>query len=162
MRDLLSKDFQSICREIDTVTVKGSIKPMRLFTITIQTEDMEEVEDPMRDKPIKEKKAIRDKLRKDLFAKLNSGKTTTWQEINTDADFLELRKNIDPNFEALFSETYQSYLAGDWESAGRGAAKLVEMRPYDGPSISLNKTINIRYGGKAPADWCGVRELTSK
>jgi len=51
---------------------------MRFYTITIQTEDMEQVDDPMRDKPIKEKKAIRDKLRKDLFAKLNSGKTTTW------------------------------------------------------------------------------------
>ena len=59
------------------MTVKGSIKPMRLFTITIQTEDMEQVDDPMLHKPIKEKKAIRDKLRKDLFAKLNSGKTTT-------------------------------------------------------------------------------------
>jgi hypothetical protein len=39
---------------------------------------MEPVEDPMINKPIKEKKAIRDKLRKDLFAKLNSGKSTTW------------------------------------------------------------------------------------
>lgn len=79
---------------------------MRLFTITIQTEDMDEVDDPMREKPIKEKKAIRDKLRKDLFAKLNSGKTTTWQEINTDSDFLELRKNVDPHFEELFAKTY--------------------------------------------------------
>ena len=69
---------------------------------------------------------------------------------------------MDPHFEELFAKAYQAYLAGDWESAGRDAAKLVEMRPYDGPSISLNKTINIRYGGKAPADWCGVRELTSK
>ena len=35
LRDILSPDFQAICREIDCVTVKGSIKPMRLFTIDI-------------------------------------------------------------------------------------------------------------------------------
>lgn len=39
---------------------------------------MEAVDDPMADKPIKEKKAIRDTIRKDLFAKLHSGQTTTW------------------------------------------------------------------------------------
>ena len=51
---------------------------MRFYTITIQTDDLEAVDDPMAEKPIKEKKAIRDTLRKDLFAKLNSGQTTTW------------------------------------------------------------------------------------
>lgn len=35
MHDIMSDSMQSICREIDTVTVKGSIKPMRLFTIDI-------------------------------------------------------------------------------------------------------------------------------
>jgi class 3 adenylate cyclase len=35
LRDIMSDEMQSICREIDTVTVKGSIKPMRLFTIDI-------------------------------------------------------------------------------------------------------------------------------
>lgn len=60
LRDILSQDFQDICREIDTVTVKGSIKPMRLFTIDIQTEDMEVVSDPLKDKSIREKKSIRD------------------------------------------------------------------------------------------------------
>ena len=97
-----------------------------------------------------------------MFSKLNSGKTTTWHEINTDSDFLELRKDVDPKFEALFEQTYKAYLKGDWESAGRDAAILIEMRPTDGPSISLNKTINIRYEGIAPKNWVGVRNLTSK
>lgn len=38
--DILSEYFQGICREIDTVTVKGSIKPIRLFTIDVCIEDM--------------------------------------------------------------------------------------------------------------------------
>ena len=116
----------------------------------------------MIDKPIKIKKAQRDQLREELFSRLNSGKTTTWHEINTDSDFLELRKTVDPKFEALFVKCYQAYLKGDWESAGRDAAQLVIMRPDDGPSISLNKTINIRHERKAPKKWVGVRELTSK
>jgi len=36
LRDILSYPMQEIMREIDTVTVKGSIKPMRLYTVTIQ------------------------------------------------------------------------------------------------------------------------------
>jgi class 3 adenylate cyclase len=35
LHDIMSDEMQLICREIDTVTVKGSIKTMRLFTIDI-------------------------------------------------------------------------------------------------------------------------------
>lgn len=87
LRDILSNPIQQICREIDTVTVKGSIKPMRLYTITLQTKDMDIVDDPMHGTPIKEKKAIRDKLRKDIFAKLFNGTFTTWHEYESDGDF---------------------------------------------------------------------------
>lgn len=135
---------------------------MRFYTIPIQTDDLEGVDDPMADKPIKEKKAIRDTLRKDLFAKLHTGQTTTWQEINSDSDYLELRKNYNQDFEDLYKITYDAYLKGDWASAGPNAAKLVTQRPGDGPSYCLNKTINERYGGRAPDNWVGVRELTSK
>ena len=40
LRDLMSTQFQKVMREIDTVTVKGSIRPVRLFTIDLDTEDM--------------------------------------------------------------------------------------------------------------------------
>lgn len=51
---------------------------MRLFTIDIQTDDLEQVDDPLANKSIREKKAIRDQMRKDLFKRLYSGKVTTW------------------------------------------------------------------------------------
>jgi class 3 adenylate cyclase len=35
LRDILSSKFQSICREIDTVKVKGSDQAMRIFTVSI-------------------------------------------------------------------------------------------------------------------------------
>jgi hypothetical protein len=36
----MSDEMQACCREIDKVTVKGSIKPMRFFTIDIQIKDL--------------------------------------------------------------------------------------------------------------------------
>ena len=60
---------------------------MRLYTITMQTENMEIVEDPLHGSPIKEKKVIRDKMRKDMFARLFNGTYTTWQEYESDGDF---------------------------------------------------------------------------
>jgi hypothetical protein len=59
----MSNDMQNICREIDTVTVKGSIKPMRLFTIDLSFEDLRPENDIMVNKKLKLKKKIRDDLR---------------------------------------------------------------------------------------------------
>jgi len=96
---LLSPSFKAICREIDTVTVKGSIKPIKLFTIDLQTDDLETMDDPLYNLPIREKKQVRDEVRKRLFEKLYEKQTTTWQEFNNDKDFLELRKKSDAKFE---------------------------------------------------------------
>lgn len=42
LHDILSDEIKHVCREIDTVTVKGSIQPMRLFTVDMDFDDMEE------------------------------------------------------------------------------------------------------------------------
>lgn len=94
-------------REIDTVTVKGSIKPIRIFTITLETDDLEPIDDPMEFLSIREKKAVRDEMRRTLFKKLNSGEMSTWQEISRDKEFMELRKNVDIKFEHCFSQAYK-------------------------------------------------------
>lgn len=117
----MSSAFQSICREIDTVTVKGSIKPMRLYTISFHTDDLEEVDDELLYDSIKNKKKLRDQLRKDMFQRLFSGTKTTWEEFTEDPDFIELRKKVDPEFEVLFASTYELYIKGDWEKAGEQA-----------------------------------------
>lgn len=134
LRDIMSNAFQQVCREIDTVTVKGSIKPMRLYTITIQTDDLTVEEDLLQSYSIKDKKAIRDEQRKELFKKLFSGTKTTWEEFSDDMDIQELRKNVDQYFEDLFASTYRAYIRGDWEKAGRQAADLIRISPNDGPS----------------------------
>ena len=160
MRDIMSDNMQSICREIDTVTVKGSIKPMRLFTIDIQTEDLVSQKDPITCKNLREKKIIRDKVRDENLNIMFEG--DHWEVLNKDPDFIELRKYVDPEFEALFAKTYKQYIAGDWQSASYGLQELLEMRPDDGPTVNLNKVVNIQGGGEAPSNWKGYRALTSK
>lgn len=149
-------------REIDTVTVKGSIKPIRLFTICLETDNLEAMDDPMEFLSIREKKAVRDEMRKTLFKKLNSGEMSTWQEISRDKEFIEMRKDVDIKFEHCFSQAYKMYIAGDWSKAGPEFAKLAKIRPRDGPTTALSEIINDDYKGVAPADWKGYRPLTRK
>jgi len=68
-------------REVDTVTVKGSIRPMRLFTIDVSIKGMIPTEDPLSGKSHKEKKTIRGEKRKTLFERLKTNQTTTWNEL---------------------------------------------------------------------------------
>jgi len=151
-----------VLREIDTVTVVGSVCPMRLFTVDIQTDDLEPSDDPLADVPIREKKAIRDEMRRRLHEQLYKGETTTWDEFQKDKDIYELRKNVDQKYERRFAEAYKQYIAADWASAGATIQKLLELRPKDGPAASLNRIINIEGKAVAPSDWPGWRALTSK
>lgn len=135
---------------------------MRLFTVDIQTDDMEPADDPLADVPIREKKAIRDEMRRRLHEQLYRGETTTWDEFQKDKDIYELRKNLDLKYERRFADAYKQYIAGDWASAGPAFQKLVDQRPKDGPARNLHEIINLKHKGVAPAGWDGCRGLTSK
>lgn len=58
--DILTRDVKSLCREVDTVTVKGSVQPMRLFTVDLDFTCMEKKDDRFQTMTIKEKKTIRE------------------------------------------------------------------------------------------------------
>lgn len=45
LHDIFSEPIKKLCREVDTVTVKGSIFPIRLFTVDINFESLEEKKD---------------------------------------------------------------------------------------------------------------------
>ena len=60
LKKIMSDEMQKCCREIDTVTVKGSIKPVRLFTIDIDTDNLEPSKDPLLNKRLRDKKTLRD------------------------------------------------------------------------------------------------------
>ena len=47
LHEVFSEQIKLLCREVDTVTVKGSIVPMRLFTVDINFNSMIEKSDRM-------------------------------------------------------------------------------------------------------------------
>ena len=66
---------------------------------------------------------------------------TTWQEFSTDSDFIELRKEVDPEFERTFGIAYKAYIKGDWTTAGNHLKNLIEAKPNDGPTRNLYKIV---------------------
>jgi hypothetical protein len=52
-----------------------------------------------------------------MFSRLFGAIVTTWQEISSDTDFMELRKDVDYDFEKLFHNAYRAYIRGDWFTA---------------------------------------------
>lgn len=162
MFDILSHPVQEICREIDTVTVKGSIKPMRMYTITIDYEHLLPSVDENLEKPIKVKKKDRDAQKVQLFQMLNTGNTTTWEVISSDQDFAELRKFVKPEFETKFKDAYRLYIKGEWGASGDLLEELIKEREHDGPTRNLYKNVVTKANKQCPSDWKGFRALTSK
>ena len=99
---MFTEEIKTVLREIDCVTVKGSIQPIKLFTVDMDFDDMEEVEDELMHIPIKEKKHMRDGEKKELRRDLETGRMNTWDVYCRDDDFRELRRNYDKVFTKKF------------------------------------------------------------
>ena len=91
LHDIFNEGIKTFCREIDTVTVKGSKQPMRLFTVDLDFENLESQEDKFASMPIKEKKKERENEKKQLMNRLEKGRFTTFDMYNRDKDFQDLR-----------------------------------------------------------------------
>ena len=159
--EVLTKDVKNICREIDTVTVKGSIRPIRLFTVDVDVEDLAETRDRFARLPMKMKKREYERERADMWSKLDRGRKTSMQMISADKDFMEIRRHHNLDFANQFAKAYQLYKKGDFPEAHKELKVGLEMAPKDGPSHTLVEIIED-YGMKAPDDWKGYRALTSK
>ena len=134
---------------------------MRLFTVDMDFDGLEEKRDRFENMPIKEKKSIRDNEKKNLRHKIDHGKKTTWDIYSRDKDFKELRRNYDRTFARKFGEAYKKYIAGDWATAEDLLTQCLKMNANDGPALTL-KSIIEEMNGAPPTNWKGFRELTEK
>jgi hypothetical protein len=117
IHELFTEEIKMLCREIDTVTVKGSIVPVRLFTVDIDTDQMKEKKDNLHTFSHHDRKKIRDKEKKMLLEKIAKGRQSTWDLYARDKDFKALRQSYDRHFAKKFSEAYRRYIQGDWATA---------------------------------------------
>ena len=95
---VMTKDVKKFMREVDTITVKGSAKPIKLFTVDVQTDDFAEVTDRFKKLQLKDKKRFLDRERFVLWEALKRRAMTTISVFRNDSDFSDLRKNVDRGF----------------------------------------------------------------
>lgn len=150
---LLSQDFVSILspkaeshvREIDAVTVKGSTRPIGLYTFDVHTADIP----PQPDAPSASRRIA-----------------SMADEFTEHPDILSVQAG-DPAFKATFKRGFAAYKKGDWPTARAELEKTLEMissggsKALPGPSEGLLRVME-GHGYQAPASWKGFRELTEK
>lgn len=177
-------------RHIDTITVKGSVKPVKLFTVDlnvnklkVQRNDLDfEGRNTFNRIEIKNEK---DFLKDERFLKKNGKsfeiekqsvlmKMREFKTFEKDEEMIErkIRKN---NFRNIFdfeNENFQKfkgyfkfglnfYLNGNWEKAKLFLDKSILLVDDDGPCMIIYNFMK-EHGFKAPENWKGYRCLVDK
>jgi class 3 adenylate cyclase len=167
--EFLSNELQDICREIDRVTVKGSLLPIRLFTIDVNLSNLDPDNDNLKRK--KENLNVTVKIKKFLEKKIlyknYYDKCDSLVALNFRTGFF--LKNLDILFEGLMNDTFyekfsygfDKYIEGRWFEASVFLNKCLQLNEDDGPTKVLLSYMG-EYNFIAPSTWKGYRELTSK
>jgi class 3 adenylate cyclase len=156
--DLCTIPIQKLCRHIDTVEVKGSKIPLRLFTIDVNLNIK-----PSRKHyfhSLKERQRIYAIKKASLLSDiLEYGNITNF--ILSKKSFKELLKtNIPKEFYKTHYKAMHEYLNGDWLAAKRNFQRCLEYID-DKPTKVVMEYMNS-YNYIAPENWLGFRSLFTK
>lgn len=158
--DMCSEDIQCICRLIDIVAVKGSIKPIRLYTVDVNIYRLP-VDNKVKNPSVKRRF---EKLQeeKDIIHAEGKRQGNLVQYVLEKPAFKKLLKLKRPKeFLPIFKSAIDDYIKGDWRESGRKFEKCMELDSHDGPTKTLYEYIKGE-NFTAPSDWEGFRSLTSK
>mmetsp|Transcript_10302 Transcript_10302/g.16085 ORF Transcript_10302/g.16085 Transcript_10302/m.16085 type:complete len:327 (-) Transcript_10302:137-1117(-) len=149
---LLSQSAQELLRMIDRVTVKGSIKPMELYTYDV---------------PTPKSRGGGTEINDDLDVTEQQLK-----ELSNEEFFEKVPPSVDLSFRQQFALAMDLYLGGDdgtradWKTALVVLEECLELIPDDGPSLAIRKYIKKtrKHDGSTgpPEDWKGYRALDEK
>uniref|UniRef100_A0A7S0VFA6 Guanylate cyclase domain-containing protein n=1 Tax=Hemiselmis tepida TaxID=464990 RepID=A0A7S0VFA6_9CRYP len=143
---LFSPSVQAMCRQVDRVTLKGTVHPMDLFTYDVPATTVDGIS------------VVDDHI--------ISSPDTTHQLF-----FSALQPALSDRFRQQFSAAMELYLGGhdgsqaDWKRASQILSQLCNQSgPRDGPSQAIRSYIKrrARPDGSAPQNWKGYRALESK
>jgi class 3 adenylate cyclase len=149
-----SKETRRYCREIDRVTVKGSIKPVGLFTVDMDLSNLVIAE------PLAKDKRASFVERKSLMERIENLSEKMHELLDIDRDLVVALKVCKGQFKDAFDQGFLKYIAGDWKEAKEILEKCLLMRPNDGPSGVLMSVMGEE--GFEPKNWQGYRVLTDK
>ena len=159
---VLSKKTQRLCREIDRVTVKGSKKPVGLFTVDVDinvltpSEEKGYTKQELRDKH----KIAKSNILTSIFDPEDGIKASVL--FDNDKDLFKMTENVVyGTFRNTFTDAFDNYIKGDWGACKSKLDECFNQRPDDGPSTTLVGVLKEN-NFMAPSDWKGYRELTEK
>jgi hypothetical protein len=159
--DCLSDDIKAICRLIDIVTVKGSLEPVKLYTIDVNPNITIQ-------KPKEQITSYKEKMRIFKDKKENLLKLAEEEEevgiakiVLSKNSFRELlTTNKTKKFYETFREAFKYYIGGVWDVAGKLFEECLKLDETDGPTKTLYQYIKEK--NFKPVRWKGYRDLTSK
>ena len=154
----LSKRLRNLSRQVDVVTVKGSIEPIGLYTCDLNIGAIPPAI------PRKKKSITNDdiKTRKiEIINKflLNKGKANSL--IDRKSNLLTALMTRNEEFQKTFSESIEDYISGKWSHAKEKLKYCIMLQPKDGPTLNLMNYMK-QFEFLAPRNWSGFRELTEK
>jgi hypothetical protein len=164
--ELLSDYMKEKCRKIDVVTLKGSEKPVNLYTV-----DLNKNIKPGKSMSKKDRMSLREKMdyysqkKKKLWKKYESSKKVkTIGEIyyKQSKGFRQILMNQKSSlFYNNFEEGLSHYIDGEWDEASSYLFRALYLENNDGPTKTILEYMR-KLNFKAPDDWDGYRVLTSK
>jgi class 3 adenylate cyclase len=155
--DNLSSRLKHICRKIDIVKVKGSNKPLHIYTVDVNLDNFK-VGKKKKQMNMAEKRKFYSVKKANLLSKDNLAERV----LNKKSFKLLLFDDRGSVFHDKFKKGFNHYIDGDWENAYRElrfADFIVDST--DGPTKVLLNFIE-EHGIKKPDGWNGVHILTSK
>ena len=164
--ELLSDFMKEKCRKIDVVTLKGSEKPINLYTVdlnkNIKPGKLTSIKDRM---SANERMDYYAKKKKKLWKKYEATKKTkTIGEIyfKESKGFRQILTNQKSSlFYYYFEEGLSHYIDGEWDEASSLLFRALYLDNNDGPTKTILEYMK-KLNYKTPDDWDGYRVLTSK
>lgn len=150
---MLSPDVRNLSRHIDSVTVKGSINPVQLYTFDVRPENIVTPGEDVNFERAFEEESL-------SFVEYED-------EFKQHPDILKMREGVADSFLKDFKRAVEFYVAGEWMKAKeilrstRTYTSVHGEQVIDGPSESLLVFMST-HGFAAPKTWRGFRELTEK
>jgi len=167
--ELLSRDARRCCRKLDVVMVKGSRKPVSLFTYDCFTTDLIPKLQAIRLKGLPGCDEVDEDRRISIIGgtpiikHMRHAESHAEGVFKTDLELRALQWELPPVFLPLFRKAVATYLLGKWKEAKKilEVTKVMVENEDKGPSCTLLDFM-AKHNFEAPADWNGVRQLTDK
>ena len=160
--NLMSCSLQKKCRLIDCVTLKGSVTPVKLYTIDVN-KSIPKGKSKHKKLSDKERRAQNEYKKTQMFDDMKKfDKSIDVVYMDKSKGMRNLLKNPKSEvFLTCFKKGYDNYIKGNWNKAHSLLKQALFVDWNDGPTNALIKYIE-KFNCKAPDDWKGYRALSSK